>query len=194
MGQRIREKNVFSVHGLRDRQQRPLNRDRRADSRQEGNGDRGARSSAGQGGRQKSVIGRMMMKLFLNESGALYVVKPSRREMELAAVWGSHGSEEQDLAMKIGQGLIEHRIHLGEKAYVPMLAPPDRESPGTSCLCVPLLAENSLIGLLYARFNHGLHDQNPGWGERVLEQKRRFAIAAAETLAHTLAPGAAAAH
>jgi hypothetical protein len=135
----------------------------------------------------KEVIGRMLTRLFYQESGALYVVNPSHGSLEIAAIWGSHESEEQALALKIGKSLIENRIHLGDKAYIPMIAPKGMRPDGQTCLCVPMHSHRGMLGLLYARFKREQPSLNTFMHESIVEQKRRFAVAAAETLALVLA-------
>jgi len=139
----------------------------------------------------QAVIGRMLTRLFQQESGALYVVNPSRRTLEIAAIWGSQESEEQALAQKIGRGLLDDRIHLGDNAYIPMSAPAGLRPDGQTCLCVPMHSSQGLVGLLYARFKGGQPSSNTSMHESIVKQKQRFAVAAAETLALVLAGNSA---
>ena len=134
----------------------------------------------------QAVLKRMLAQLFFQESGALYMANPLRGTMELAAMWGSHESGERDLAQRVGLCLMENRIVLGDKAYIPML-PPRSGSNDQACLCVPLHSNRGLIGMLYARFTSSPLYQKTPLQESIMEQKQRFAVAAAEALAMALA-------
>lgn len=139
----------------------------------------------------QALIGRMLARLFFQEAGALYLLHPSRKALELAAVWGTHDVEEQSLAQKTAQGLLEDRIHLGDKAFIPMQAPSNLRSKNQTCLCVPMHSSRGLLGLLYARFKSDSSSVNVPLYVRTTEQKQRFAVSAAEALALALADATA---
>ena len=127
------------------------------------------------------VIARQGRRLFPGLAGAVYLISPSRNDLDVAAAWGEEG-ERPDLlrpedcwALRVGrehtfadpQGDLRCR-HLGA------------EVPAAS-FCVPLIALGETLGVLHLR------EGGPGPAVLLTRTRRQLATTVAEQLAMALA-------
>jgi diguanylate cyclase (GGDEF)-like protein len=91
--------------------------------------------------------------LFLTETAALYLMRPSRKHLEYKTGWGGTGGEEALLAPESCWALRRGKAYRFEPSTDPM---PCQHVPADAhaapYVCVPLVAQDELSGLLHIRF------------------------------------------
>jgi diguanylate cyclase (GGDEF)-like protein/PAS domain S-box-containing protein len=123
------------------------------------------------------VIEPMASQLFPRESGAVSVIAPGAALVETVASWGLRSSErffsmDDCWALRRGRPhLVEHGRHGLVCKHVGTLA-------DTACVCVPMLAQGELLGLLHMTI---------GEQGRSLEARYRFVTTVAEHIALAIA-------
>ena len=111
------------------------------------------------------VIGRSVQKLFPRSEGALYLLAPSKTDLESCVRWGEFHEDVDDsdfhpddcwglrkgasyIVQDIGRDLVcGHLLHRPPQAYA----------------CLPLIAKGDVLGLLHVRDgNGGIRPEEPG--------------------------------
>jgi diguanylate cyclase (GGDEF)-like protein/PAS domain S-box-containing protein len=135
-----------------------------------------------------SVVANSMQKLFPDAaSGALYVVESSRNLIAEVVRWGMIGLSEStfppDACWSLHRGQPHWSAHPGSGMTCQHLA----KSSTTECVCVPMVAQGNMVGVLHLEFESATEfRQNPGT-ENVHESRQRLAISAASQIALSLA-------
>jgi diguanylate cyclase (GGDEF)-like protein/PAS domain S-box-containing protein len=123
------------------------------------------------------VIEPMASQLFPRESGNVSVIAPGAPMVETVAAWGLRSGErffsmDDCWALRRGRPhLVEHGRHGLVCKHVGTLA-------DTACVCVPMLAQGELLGLLHMTIS----EQG-----RSLEARQRFVMTVAEHIALAIA-------
>jgi len=99
------------------------------------------------------VMVHSMALLFPNYEGALYILSPSRTDLELLANWGAGlaGGEERTISPEACWALRRGRPYMVENAGAAMVCDHLRDSPRTPYACLPLMAKTDVIGMLHLR-------------------------------------------
>ncbi len=91
--------------------------------------------------------------LFPTEVAALYLMRSSRNYLEYKSGWGETGAEEAVLAPESCWALRNGQIYRFEPPHAGLpcehVTPGPREAP---YICVPMVAQNDMLGLLHIRF------------------------------------------
>jgi diguanylate cyclase (GGDEF)-like protein/PAS domain S-box-containing protein len=96
------------------------------------------------------IIMSSMKKLFPNAAGALFLMSPSRSDLESVARWGGFPEEVDDnvFAPDACWGLRRGHAHLVEDAEVGPVCPHLKHRPN-AYVCLPLMAKGDILGLLH---------------------------------------------
>jgi PAS domain S-box-containing protein len=99
------------------------------------------------------IIGGLMEKLFPDSEGALYIMSPSRSDLESVARWGDFPKDVDDnvFAPDACWALRRGRTYLVENVSVGPLCPHLKHPPSTAYVCLPLIAKSDVLGLLHLR-------------------------------------------
>ncbi len=124
-----------------------------------------------------TVIVRVAQQIFPVQSGALYVISPSRNLLEAVAVWGDSSLVERVFAPDECWGLRRGRVHWVEDSAVGLLCKHLHQPLPKGYLCVPMMAQSEALGILYLT--------QPA-DSPLKEAKQRLAVAMAEHIAMAL--------
>ena len=134
----------------------------------------------------RRVIAKSVQGIFQTESGGVFLLNEERNILEPIALWGEMDTEEvftsrECWALRLG------RIYTVEAPGTETLCPHVRDTLRTAYICIPMVALNVTIGLLYLQFNAQWLSQPEELRRQTVENKRRIAEAVAESLALSLA-------
>jgi diguanylate cyclase (GGDEF)-like protein/PAS domain S-box-containing protein len=101
------------------------------------------------------IIGQFAARLFPAESGALYILSPSRNAVEEAAVWGAHEIGEKVFPPEDCWALRGGRMHYVDESRKAVLCRHLGRWPDVSHLCVPMTAQGDTLGILHIHSNSG---------------------------------------
>ena len=133
------------------------------------------------------IIGQFGERLFLEESGALFMINNSQSIVENVVAWGAHPPEQDAFAMDECWALRRGRIHVLNESGLELPCPHLKARPPLAALCIPLTAQGEMMGILHLQSGIVLPDEaNP---ERVVipEIQLQLAKAMADTIALALA-------
>jgi PAS domain S-box-containing protein len=99
------------------------------------------------------VVARSMPELFPGCSGAVYIVDSSRNLAEAAAMWGNQSTTEPVFPPNDCWALRRGQIHVNEDAKPKLLCPHLRKHPPRTSLCMPLMGQGEMLGVLHLRFD-----------------------------------------
>ena len=99
------------------------------------------------------IIRGLMEKLFPNSEGALFMMSPSRSDLESVARWGDFPKDVDDnvFAPDACWALRRGRTYIVENVSVGPLCPHLKHPPSTAYVCLPLIAKSDVLGLLHLR-------------------------------------------
>ncbi len=103
-----------------------------------------------------TVIARSAPALFPEGSGAVYIVDHSRGLAEALAVWGENSTGELVFPLNDCWALRRGRVHAVEGTDPSLLCHHLRRRPPAASLCVPMVAQGEILGVLHLYF--GAHD------------------------------------
>lgn len=114
------------------------------------------------------VIAQTAPQLFPRESGAFYVLNPSRNLLEAVALWGERTPKEEVFIPEECWALRFGRMHIAERKDADLVCA--HVSADTApYLCVPMLAHGEIMGILHITGNGERLQERDGAG---LEAKR----------------------
>jgi diguanylate cyclase (GGDEF)-like protein len=96
-----------------------------------------------------SIIGQFGERLFLEESGALYMINNSANMVETAIVWGKHQPEPDTFTLDACWALRRGRIHLMNEGGLELRCPHLKGEPPLAALCIPMTAQGEVMGVLH---------------------------------------------
>jgi diguanylate cyclase (GGDEF)-like protein/PAS domain S-box-containing protein len=99
------------------------------------------------------IIKEFIEKLFPNLEGALFMMNPSRSDLESVARWGDFPEDVDDnvFAPDACWALRRGRTYIVENVSVGALCPHLKHPPSTAYMCLPLIAKSDVLGLLHLR-------------------------------------------
>ena len=133
------------------------------------------------------IIGQFGERLFLEESGALYMINNSQSVVESVVVWGKHSPEPDTFAMDECWALRRGRIHVLNEGGLELPCPHLKARPPLAALCIPLTAQGEMMGILHLQSGFVLPEE-PNQARVVIpESQLQLAKAMADTIALALA-------
>ena len=131
-----------------------------------------------------SVISGMAAELFVGDVGAVLVLDPARKLMQVAAAWGdSPAGEREVFALEECWALRRGRAHLVGDAGSGLLCRHLPVPPPPAYLCLPLVAHGEALGVLYVAAQAAGTASAPA----ITEAKQHLADRVAHQLALSLA-------
>jgi len=135
-----------------------------------------------------SVISRQAEGIFPQESGALYILSPSRNLAESMATWGAPLNDQPAFnpadcwAFRRGQlHVVERDAATDHGNNLPLLFCAHLQSPmPAACICIPLIAQGETLGVLHLR-------PRTERGSNISETPEVWYTEARRQLAHTVA-------
>ena len=105
------------------------------------------------------VVTRAMKHLYPDSEGALFLLSPSRTDLETAARWGGFPEEEQNVfAPDACWGLRKGSPYLVEDIESGLVCPHLKHPPAAGYACLPLMVKGDALGVLYL----GARSAGPG--------------------------------
>jgi diguanylate cyclase (GGDEF)-like protein/PAS domain S-box-containing protein len=133
------------------------------------------------------VVADFVQLLFPAETGALYMLSPSRNSVERVAAWGETPPEEPEFAPDECWGLRRGRMYLMEDPRTGQVCAHVSQTIQSSYLCMPMMAQGEALGVLHLRRTPPRPEQPDLPRESLTESKQRLAITVAEHVALALA-------
>ena len=99
-----------------------------------------------------NIVARSMPELFPGGSGAVYIVDSSNL-VKAAAVWGSASTSEQVFSPNDCWALRRGQMHVNDNGKRKLLCQHLRKDPPCVSLCMPLMGQGEMLGVLHLRFD-----------------------------------------
>src|SRR5882762_7684448 len=99
------------------------------------------------------VFGQFAPRLFPTESGALYILSPSRNTLESASAWGDFPAGEQVFPPDDCWAIRSGRMHYVDEPSSAILCPHLSAWSAIAHLCVPMTAQGDILGILHVHSN-----------------------------------------
>jgi diguanylate cyclase (GGDEF)-like protein/PAS domain S-box-containing protein len=108
------------------------------------------------------IIVNAIPRLFPNTSGALFLMNPSKTDMESAARWGNfhEDAEENVFTPDACWGLRRGRPHIALSANTSPVCSHVKNGAGIPYVCLPLMAKGEFLGLLHIRIDLSADEVN----------------------------------
>src|SRR6202040_379742 len=134
------------------------------------------------------VVAKSVHKLFPDApSGALYLFRSSRDLIEVAVRWGKNyalaPTFPPDACWSLRRGLPHWSGYPGNEVACQHLT----KSSTTESLCVPLVAQGNIVGVLHLEFESGAQLQGEFGRDSLRDRYQQLAISAASQIALSLA-------
>ena len=132
------------------------------------------------------IIRGLMGKLFPNSEGALFMMSPSRSDLESVARWGDFPRDVDDnvFAPDACWALRRGRTYIVENVSVGPLCPHLKHPPATAYACLPLIAKSDVLGLLHLRSRQSPQIQGE---QNVISDFKDMAVILSEYLSLSIA-------
>ena len=133
-----------------------------------------------------SIIRGLMEKLFPNSEGALFMMSPSRSDLESVARWGDFPEDVDDnvFAPDACWALRRGRTYIVENVSVGPLCPHLKHPPSTAYMCLPLVAKSDVLGLLHLRSRQSTQIQTK---QNMISDLKDMAVILSEYLSLSIA-------
>jgi len=108
------------------------------------------------------IIMSSMKKLFPAAGGSLFLLSPSRSDLESVASWGDFPDDVSDnvFAPDACWGLRRGSVYIVENTYTEPLCPHVKHIPSLAYTCLPLVAKSDVLGLLHIRVSESAQKQS----------------------------------
>ncbi|MGB7295422.1 MAG: diguanylate cyclase [Candidatus Aminicenantales bacterium] len=132
------------------------------------------------------IIRGSIEKLFPNSEGALFMMSPSRSDLESVARWGDFPEDVDDnvFAPEACWALRRGRTYIVENVHVGPLCPHLKHPPSTAYMCLPLIAKGDVLGLLHLRNRQSTQIQSE---QNVISDLKDMAVILSEYLSLSIA-------
>jgi diguanylate cyclase (GGDEF)-like protein len=134
-----------------------------------------------------TIIREYGERLFLEESGAIYMINNSRNIVETAVVWGQHPPRQDVFTLNECWALRRGRIHMLNESGLELLCPHLTTQPPLAALCIPMMAHGETMGILHLQNGLTSSDQPDQEQAVITEIQIQLAKAMADTIALALA-------
>jgi diguanylate cyclase (GGDEF)-like protein/PAS domain S-box-containing protein len=135
-----------------------------------------------------AVAGMCCKKLFPEATaGTIYVFKSSRSALDAVANWGQTSASESSFSPDACWGLRRGRLNWSEVPEGTVKCPHLKEPDAGSYLCVPMLAQNDMIGMLHLQYDLCAKATSAPGFESLQQSQQRLAATVAGQIAMLLA-------
>ncbi|MBI4612566.1 MAG: diguanylate cyclase [Planctomycetes bacterium] len=113
------------------------------------------------------VARHLLLQIFPDDFGAIYLMNASRNLLERAACWGEAGAvpDVETFPPDDCWALRRGQIHVVEGGAGGLPCPHLPPEAPEACLCMPMMAHGEALGVLHIAMNPGAHLSAAGWGE-----------------------------
>lgn len=103
------------------------------------------------------IVEQSMKKLFPDSDGALFLLSPSRTDLESIARWGKYpdSMEENIISLDECWGLRRGGLYISNEAEGRILCAHIKKHICSTYACLPLMAKGEVLGLLHLRYGTG---------------------------------------
>ncbi|WP_319405485.1 cache domain-containing protein [uncultured Desulfosarcina sp.] len=133
------------------------------------------------------VITETLGGLLPSEPGGLYMLRSSKNLLELVAKWGDFKGCAEMFPPEECWGLRRGKAHRVEKPGMGQACAHIRTPPPFGALCVPMMGQGEVLGMLHLSFSGPEPDQRDDEHYRRLESMERLAMTVADHLSLALA-------
>lgn len=133
------------------------------------------------------VVHEFAARLFPRDSGALCLLNASVALMEAAVVWGQEPLRETLFAPEDCWALRTGQVHVSSPEGLALHCAHAQATPGGSYVCVPMVAQNEAIGLLYVCSGPGDAGLSPEERAHAQQERQYLAVNFAADIALALA-------
>jgi diguanylate cyclase (GGDEF)-like protein len=133
------------------------------------------------------IIGQYGERLFLEESGAIYMINNSRNIVEGAVFWGKYPPRQDIFTLNECWALRRGRIHLLNEGGLELLCPHLTAQPPLAALCIPMIAHGETLGILHLQSGTAIPDQPNREQAVITEIQLQLAKAMADSISQALA-------
>jgi diguanylate cyclase (GGDEF)-like protein/PAS domain S-box-containing protein len=134
------------------------------------------------------VVADFLKKLFPNtHSGSLYLFKSSRNLIEAMVQWGEIGVSEPTFPPEACWSLRHGQPHWTEHPRGGIACRHLTGNSTAECLCVPMVAQGNIVGVLHLEFQSTSDIQRDSSGESSRDSYQRLAISSASQIALSVA-------
>jgi len=132
------------------------------------------------------IVRGLMERLYPDSEGALFMMNPSRSDLESVARWGDFPEDvdENVFAPDDCWALRLGRTHFVENVSVGPLCPHLKHPPSTAYMCLPLIAKGDVLGLLHLRSRQSAQVQSE---QNVISDLKDMAVVLSEYLSLSIA-------
>lgn len=132
------------------------------------------------------IIRGLIEKLFPNSEGALFMMSPSRSDLESATRWGDFPKDVDNnvFAPDACWALRRGRTYMVENVSVEPLCPHLKHPPSAAYMCLPLIAKGDVLGLLHLRSRQSTQIQSE---QNVISDLKDIAVILSEYLSLSIA-------
>lgn len=134
-----------------------------------------------------TIISQYGERLFLEESGAIYMINNSRNIVESVVLWGKHPPKSDIFTLNECWALRRGRIHLLNEGGVELLCPHLTAQPPLAALCIPMMAHGETMGILHLQSGLASPDQPDREQVVITDIQLQLAKAMADTVSLALA-------
>lgn len=134
-----------------------------------------------------AVIAGVARKLFPTDSGLLGVRRNIQPRIEPVIRWGNLPMTTRAFAPDECWALRGGQVYIVEDVQRDLICRHIDPLPTTSTMCVPLIAQNEIFGVLHLQLNPDTPEREMSLGQRSWEAKQHLALALAEQVALALA-------
>ena len=134
-----------------------------------------------------NIFSQFAPRLFPTESGALYILSPSRNALESVSVWGDFPAGEQVFSPDDCWALRSGRMHYVDEPSSAVLCRHLRGWSAVAHLCVPMAAQGDTLGILHVHSNPVSPVETKEVIRPLSDSKRQLATAIAEQVGLALA-------
>jgi diguanylate cyclase (GGDEF)-like protein len=133
------------------------------------------------------VITETLGGLLPSEPGGLYMLRSSKNLLEMVAKWGDFKGCAEMFPPEECWGLRRGKAHRVEKPGTGQACAHIRTPPPFGALCVPMMGQGEVLGMLHLSFSGPEPDQRTDEHYRRLESMERLAMTVADHLSLALA-------
>ena len=140
-----------------------------------------------------AVVSQFAQKLFTGQSGALYLIAPSRNFVEAVADWGESPIQDRVFTPDDCWALRRGQVHYMADPRSGLLCRHVRQSFGSErqpkdyYLCVPMMAQGETLGILHLQSDQPAASQTGQEQEALTASQQQLAVTLAEHIALALA-------
>jgi diguanylate cyclase (GGDEF)-like protein/PAS domain S-box-containing protein len=132
------------------------------------------------------IIRSAMEKLFPDSGGALFIMSPSRSDLEAATRWGGFPEDVDDnvFAPDSCWALRRGHAHIVDDMNAGPVCPHLKHPPGMVYACIPMIAQSEVIGLLHLRDGTSMNEKDK---QTLVDTLREIAVPLSEYLSLSIA-------